>query len=772
MPGLVLPIYATCYCSFLSTHVFRTPLVGPNIVLAVTTVVTLVVAIMPASLATAGQSHAGQTGQTDTDDLRLPPPIYPEAARLWKGGQPDAALEALEARLDPADREHPLEALVLRAKLLTATGRADESERMWRESLRRARSIRTYSRRGLIESLTAQGRPAEAAPILVELTRSNAARHRDLMLRVAHTYRESGNTAEAAGLYRQVIAQRRRGPFTDTARVGLAAALETDGDLDTALSLLRETRLLHWGPDVYEQASQDEQRLAPRLNRAPRPFEETEYHTMLRRLRNASRFELSLDVITEWQTAHPLTARPDRIEAERIATLYAQRSNEDAVTTAQRFYERFPVSGLIPSVRLTEFRLAVRMTNTERARRMGDDLWHGRVPGATDAQRQSAAVLLAAYLAAVGDLTGSLELYRELFQTSENADDQRAYLWRAGVAALRDGQDDRALTNLRGLVGRGPGGDLAPAGLYWLGAAEQHRDRDRAIRTFQTVDERFPFHYYGIRARERLDRLSADTRGIDQPLVEFPSLTLSATSRARAEYKAAMVLARAGLTGDSATYLRRLLDQQPGDRGLALLAARASADAEDYADVFRIMVNHFGRFLRQPSRELPDDFWSLVYPRPFWDEVRAAARAAEIDPILMVSLMRQESRFDPAARSAVGAVGLFQIMPYTATALAETAGVSHAFEHGVDDSALMQPSVNAAIAARLTGNLLKQFDGEIAPVIASYNAGEDRVAVWWSASSHLGEDVFVDSIPYSETRRFVREVLTNYAAYQRIYDDQ
>jgi len=593
------------------------------------------------------------------------------------------------------------------------------------------------------------------------------------MLRVADAYRHSGHPDEAAPLYRRVIAQERRGNFADTARIGLAAGLETTGDLDAALSLLRETRLLHWHADVYQHASDDQRRLADRLRRTPRPFEESEYRLLARRLRNASRFVLARELIDEWRRTHPLTARPDRIEGEWIETLYAQRANEEAVARAQRFYEHHPASSLVPRVRLTEFRLAVRMTDTERARRMGHDLWRGRVPGATSAQRRSAAVLLAAYLASVGDLPGSLELYRELFRTSQNTDDQRAFFWRAGVAALRDGQNERALTNLQALLDRQPSGDLAPAGLYWRGAAEQRRDAPTATRTFRAIDQRFPYHYYGIRARERLGQL---TEGVPEvagtPDLEFPPLALSTASQGRAEYKAAMALARAGLTRDSAWYLRLLLERQDRDSGLALLAARASTDAGAYAAASRIMVNYFGRFLRQPAHGLPDDFWVLVYPRPFWDEVRTAAHAAGVDPILLVSLMRQESRFDPEARSAVGAVGLFQIMPYTATALGEAAGLGRMFENGVDDARLTQPSINAAIAARLTANLLAQFNGEIAPVIASYNAGEQRVAVWWSASSQRGEDVFVDSIPYSETRRFVREVLTNYAAYQRVYADQ
>ena len=413
------------------------------------------------------------------------------------------------------------------------------------------------------------------------------------------------------------------------------------------------------------------------------------------------------------------------------------------------------------------------MVDTDRARRLGLDLWEGRVPGATPSERRDAAILLAAYLAAVGDVSQALDVYSEIFESSSSADEQRSVLWRAGVAALRDGQNDRAITNLRALVDRGPSGDLAPAGLYWLGVAESQDDAESGARRLEAVARRFPYHYYGMRARERLQRRPMRTAdSAEETTLTFPELALDQTTMTRAEYRAAMVLARAGLVDDAAWYLRRLLSDRNG-RALALLTARASADAGDYASVARILVNYFGRFLLQPAQELPDDFWTLAYPRPFWDDVRRSGTTHGVDPLLLVSLMRQESRFDPDARSTVGAIGLFQIMTYTAEALAQRAGVADQFEgQTIDESVLAQPAVNSAIAARLAGDLLGMFDGATAPVAASYNAGEERVAVWWATSRDLSEDFFVDTIPYSETRRFVREVLANRAAYERIYGDQ
>ena len=707
------------------------------------------------------------------DDLHLPSPTFPEAIQLWHDGQTADALGVLDRQLAPASDDQPLEALVLRARLLGEAGRPAEAERLWGDVIGRETWMRTFSRRALVQSLGARGEPGQADPVLVELTRSDASRHLDLVVDVADRHRGAGDTQRAARLYRQVLAQQRRGVWADAARLGFSATLELDGDREAALSLLRQAKLLHRQGDTFQRAQREERRLADALGQLPSPLGQDQYRTLVGRLRNASRFGLALLLIEEWRAAYPSTDRPDRVEAERIATLYAQRANVETLTACRRFYEQFPASPLVPDIRLTDFRLAVRMGDTDRARRSGLDLWQGRVPSTTD-HEQSAAELLAAYLVAVGDVAGGLSLYRELFQASQSADDQRAYLWRAGIAALRSGQNDRALANLRGLVRRNPSGDLAPAGLYWLGRAEAQAEAGAtAIRTFRTVVERFPYHYYGMRAREQLMQLTnGRENATTRRSLEFPSLEVTRASQERGEYKAAMVLARAGLVDDAAWYLRRLLDGRRQDRGLALLTARASAAANDYASVARIVINHFGAFLLQPARGLPHDFWELVYPRPFWDAIRTAASSADVDPVLLLSLMRQESRFDPEARSPVGAIGLFQIMPYTAEDLAAGAGVAAVVDGGVDEGALAEPAVNSAIAATLTGNLLEMFDDAIAPVIASYNAGEERVAIWWSAARQLSEDFFVDTIPYSETRRFVREVMANYAGYQRVYDDQ
>ena len=705
--------------------------------------------------------------------FRLPPPTFAGAAAELHAGRPAEALASLERNARTAGTApSALEHTILRATLLAATGRGAEAESAWRSVIERAVFMRTFARRAIVESAADRGAPADAEPFLAELTRSDPTRHRDLVLRVAEAYLRTGTPDRAAALYREVLATTSAGADADAARLGLADALEAAGDGAGALATLREAQLRHRTAAAFVAGRREAGRLARARGETLSPFTETEYRGLVRRLRNASRFEPALALLDEWAAAFPGRRSRESIAAERVETLYAQRDNEAAVAACAAFRDRFPSSPLAPAVRLTEFRLAVRMGDMDRARRLGADIWEGRVSGATSEQRRGAGVLLAAVLVATGDVEGGLALFPGLFETAPTPDDQRAILWRAGVAAVRAGQYERALTNLRSLIERRPDGNLALAAQYWLGVAhEQRGDRAAAAGAFEPLAMRYPYHYYGLTARRRLTEIRGrPDAGLEAlPPLDFPSLTLGPASRGRAEFRAAMALARAGLIDDAAWYLRRLLDRSRGDRGLALLAARASSQAGDHASAARVLFSHFTAYFNRPARGLPDDFLKMAYPRPFWDTVVEAARTHGADPVLLVSLMRSESRFDPAARSAVGAVGLLQIMPYTAEALAERAGVGEILAAPLDDATLAEPRVNIAIAARLNADLLEMFDGARLPVIASYNAGEERAGEWWTAARGLRDDFFVDSIPYTETRNFARGVLANYATYERIY---
>jgi soluble lytic murein transglycosylase len=149
------------------------------------------------------------------------------------------------------------------------------------------------------------------------------------------------------------------------------------------------------------------------------------------------------------------------------------------------------------------------------------------------------------------------------------------------------------------------------------------------------------------------------------------------------------------------------------------------------------------------------------FPRPYRAEVEEAARAAGIDPVWIWAIMRQESRFNPVARSAALAGGAMQLLGTTAARVAAIAGIG-----AVDRDS---PAQAIQVAAWYLRALSDRFRGEFALVAAAYNAGPEAVSDWMAIQGQRRLDVFVEQIPFRETRSYVKEVLANAAAYRSLF---
>ena len=703
------------------------------------------------------------------DDARLPEPAYSAALELWRAGKPAEALSKLADQLasNPAG-EIPTAARVLKAVLLAEAGRHAESDAEWLAVAQSEPSLKGYALRAEVAGRISRGDVDGAAEMLTTLLAEEGVRSNlDLLLAVADAHFNARNFDKAIAHYDRVLHDRSRGSQADSARLGLAACHDARGDANATFEALRSAQLNHSNASTVVTALEREAELAALLEVKPTLLRESQYRELVDSLRAASLFDDALALLDSWRADYPGSTASDRIELETIETLYRKRDNPAGIERCAAFYKNHTKSPLRDEVRFLELRFYVRIGETDQVKALAKELRSSWVPRS---MRHNAGIVLASYLISVGEVSAGLDVYREVYRATTSASTKQDILWRAGVAALRDGQDSRAATNLRSLTRLNPGGDMAPAAWYWLAIAEERLGRSQdALQAALRIDERYPYHYYGFRARLLLPRLQ---RGFSAEKVEalrksvrpgrlaFPKTELSGTTKRHELFRAATILAQAGLAGAAAERARSLAARIPSDKGLALLAVRASADAGEYRRSLDLIATHFRSYLLRPADGVPADFWNLAYPRPYWNEIVEAARSQGVDPILMLALMRRESRYDPSAISAVGAVGLFQIMPYTAAELGQGE---------LDTPGLMEPGVNALLGAKVLSRTIQEFDGYFVPAIAAYNAGEDRVGAWWKAGRTLSDDLFIDTMPYGETRRFVREVLTNYFTYNRLY---
>lgn len=151
-------------------------------------------------------------------------------------------------------------------------------------------------------------------------------------------------------------------------------------------------------------------------------------------------------------------------------------------------------------------------------------------------------------------------------------------------------------------------------------------------------------------------------------------------------------------------------------------------------------------------------FWDdveLRFPMAFKKDILSNAKKNNIDSSWVFAIARQESAFMPDAKSPVGALGLMQLMPRTAKAVARKVGIKYKRSH-----AILNPSTNITLGSAYLKQMLERYTGQHAFATAAYNAGPLKVDKWIQATRDMPVDIWIETIPYHETRDYVKNVLT------------
>lgn len=156
--------------------------------------------------------------------------------------------------------------------------------------------------------------------------------------------------------------------------------------------------------------------------------------------------------------------------------------------------------------------------------------------------------------------------------------------------------------------------------------------------------------------------------------------------------------------------------------------------------------------------------WELAYPQPWPDVIEREAAKNGIRRSLAYAVMRDESAFDPEAVSPAKAYGLMQLIVPTAKSVGKKIGIE------ADASSLRDPEVNIALGCRFLADLQQRFSSNPLLAIPSYNAGPGRPLQWISSRKVDDFDLWIEQIPYLETRRYTKRVITSYAAYLFLYE--
>jgi soluble lytic murein transglycosylase len=163
----------------------------------------------------------------------------------------------------------------------------------------------------------------------------------------------------------------------------------------------------------------------------------------------------------------------------------------------------------------------------------------------------------------------------------------------------------------------------------------------------------------------------------------------------------------------------------------------------------------------------PRDMVELLYPVPFRESLIKHASSRGVDPRFVLSIARQESRFQVEAKSVAAARGMMQFIPATANEIATQLNMTN-FEQ--DD--LYNADTAILFGSQYLANLFKQFPDQPQAVAGSYNGGADNLARWIARSKSNDADRYVPEIGFTQTKDYVYKVLANFWTYQRLYDAQ
>ena len=316
---------------------------------------------------------------------------------------------------------------------------------------------------------------------------------------------------------------------------------------------------------------------------------------------------------------------------------------------------------------------------------------------------------------------------------------------------------------------------------YWAARNSERAGKiPEACALYDAVVYRYGANWYGYTALQRLTSLRGQGKCQTPPQFPANSLVPKAVENLKtvtvaAETATPKEMERAGKSEELNTIglfdwaveeleeARRTAQNSPkinlalakhyrmkGDNVRALLAL-----AKSYPDYAQMFPEEMGR-----------EEWDIFYPLTHWNDIKHWAKQRSLDPYQVAGLIRQETIFDPNAKSHANAYGLMQLLIPTARSMAQKYGASTTAIFG---ETLYNPSLNIELGTAYMREQLTKY-GRIEFMAVAYNAGPGRV-VQWSKTLPLEMDEYVEAIPFRETKGYVQGVIRNTAQYRRLYDE-
>jgi soluble lytic murein transglycosylase len=300
---------------------------------------------------------------------------------------------------------------------------------------------------------------------------------------------------------------------------------------------------------------------------------------------------------------------------------------------------------------------------------------------------------------------------------------------------------------------------------FWIGLSHaKEGDDDKAKSIFKDLIKTNPLSYYAILSAKKLSKYTdSDTQEIYLSLLQEnqKKQERNLANNSTDYHWLKRLIGWSIVNNDTLLNLEiknaKSLKTGSDLQNHLLFAAYSLGNQKDYLESFKIIYQSVDNQVLNVNKTA----LKILFPQPFFNQIKTKTK--NFDPVIALSLIRQESGFNTHAKSIVGARGLMQLMPNTAKR----------FKRRLKTRQLYNPRLNIQIGTTYFKKLLNRYDQNLVYALSAYNAGERRVDEW--QEQYLTSDSIlqnIENIPFLETRKYVKLIFRNIFFYKMLYNDE
>ncbi len=372
----------------------------------------------------------------------------------------------------------------------------------------------------------------------------------------------------------------------------------------------------------------------------------------------------------------------------------------------------------------------------------------------------------------------ALKQYNRLVSKFGTAEYAQWGAWRIGWVHYLEGHYQKAHDQFKENARHYPAGDFIENNLFWQAKSLEKQGKvSVAQKSYRDLAQNYPYTFSGIRAQERLTKNPTPIK--TEAKYTIRKVALKETRRnsdirlnraltldEKFHHSRAVEMTGLGFYENAKWEIRHLEKSVRKNLAGVMWLSNLYSQAKAYTQSVRLLHLYRNYKTKSGEKNLSEQFWKNFFPLAHADTIREVSRSHNVDPYFVKGLIRQESLFEAEALSWAGARGLMQIMPETGKRLYG----SDQYEQPYDEKLLYDPDLNIRLGIKYLSQLNKRFGNNGMHILISYNAGPHVLKKWLKRFSAIDDpDVFIESIPYPETRRYVKHVLRNHGVYKLLY---